>query len=480
MNKESWSLKTLYEEFVLFEEKNDIFNKQIQGVLFWERIRFNIFLRLFSTKIDQLEQENKSISPNESSNEKRYLRKIMLLLRSIFYLKTNPLLSKKKEILILGSQRRKLKENEKWWDIYTDYFINELEYSSVSIEEDYHLRYLRPAQTKNIKYFKFLDVLTSLKRLFKTVKIELDKEETLYLELINASLKENFGINFDIKSFTYSMLLRRKRILPLYSKILSKIEPKVVIVVCSYGKENFIEACKTKNIPVVELQHGVITKFNTGYSFESEKAKKVMFPDYLFLFGDYWKNSLKYPIKPENIFITGYPELETQKKKYEAVEKKKQLVFISQRTIGKLLSKFAVELSKTELDYKIIYKLHPSECSTWKKDLPWLVESSIEVIDYATKDLFEIFAESSIQVGVYSTAIFEGLNFGLKTFLVDLPGIDYMQQLIESKIVFKVNNPDEMIKLIQERTQDKMDTERFFKSDSIKNILNGIKHILEK
>ena len=332
----------------------------------------------------------------------------------------------------------------------------------------------------NIKYFKFVDVLTSLKRLFKTVKVELDKEETLFLELINASLKEKFGVNLNLKSLTHDMILRRKRILPIYDKILSKIKPKLVMVVCSYGKENFIEACKNKKIPVVELQHGVITKFNTGYSFEGEKANKVMFPDYLFAFGDYWKNSVKYPIKPENIFITGYPELEFQKKMYETVKKKKQLVFISQKTIGKLLSKFAVELSKRDLDYKIVYKLHPSECSTWQIDLPWLVESSIEVIDFDTKDLFELFAESTIQVGVYSTAIFEGLNFGLKTFIVDLPGIDYVQQLIESKIVFKVNNPDEVIKLLQEKTQNKMDSESFFKSDSINNILKGIKQIIEK
>ncbi|MCG3224830.1 MAG: hypothetical protein H7647_10210, partial [Candidatus Heimdallarchaeota archaeon] len=129
MNKESWSLKTLYEEFILFEEKNDIFDKQIQGVFFWERIRFNIFLKLFTTKINQIEHGNKEVFPDIKSEKRRRLRKIMLLLRSIFNLKTNPLLSKKKDILILGSQRRKLKENMKWWDIYTDYFINELEYT---------------------------------------------------------------------------------------------------------------------------------------------------------------------------------------------------------------------------------------------------------------------------------------------------------------------------------------------------------------
>ncbi|MCK4895295.1 MAG: hypothetical protein KAS47_00695, partial [Candidatus Heimdallarchaeota archaeon] len=131
MNKESWSLKTLYEEFVTFEDKHDLFNKQIQDVFFWERIRFNIFLRLFTTKINQLEQRSKKIHAGPNIEKKRILRKIVLLLRSVFSLNTNPLLSRKRDILILGSPRRKLRENKKWWDVYTDYIINELEYSSV-------------------------------------------------------------------------------------------------------------------------------------------------------------------------------------------------------------------------------------------------------------------------------------------------------------------------------------------------------------
>ena len=132
-----------------------------------------------------------------------------------------------------------------------------------------------------------------------------------------------------------------------------------------------------------------------------------------------------------------------------------------------------------KFDYKIVYKLHPFEVFSWYKDYPWLAESKIEIADHQGKQLYRLFAESEVQVGVYSTALFEGLSFGVKTFLVDLPGIDYMEDLLEWKVATQIKRPKELLDFLEDSECKQCDSEMFFKSESIQNIRNALEHIIE-
>ena len=141
---------------------------------------------------------------------------------------------------------------------------------------------------------------------------------------------------------------------------------------------------------------------------------------------------------------------------------------------------FYYELYKIDnLDYKIIYKLHPSECEDWQKNFPWLEESDIEVVEFSGKEIYQLFAESEIQIGVYSTAIFEGLSFDLKTFLYDAPGIEYMQPLVEGGYATKIGNTEEFLEKMKTKEMRKFNTELLFKSNSLENIRNKIDEIIK-
>ncbi|MHA1515771.1 MAG: sialyltransferase, partial [Candidatus Heimdallarchaeaceae archaeon] len=200
----------------------------------------------------------------------------------------------------------------------------------------------------------------------------------------------------------------------------------------------------------------------------------------IFAFGDYWIETVTYPIGKNRIFSVGFPELETSRQKYARTKKKNQIVFISQPWIGTHLSKLAIELNKVEnLGYKVIYKLHPNEVNTWKEEFPWLLNSGIEVIDHEGKGLYELFAESEIQIGVNSTALFEGLFFGVKTLLFDYFGIDYMEDLLKSKVAEKFSDADDLVKKIKKIKTIEFDADYFFRSNSLKNIATRIKKMME-
>ena len=118
--------------------------------------------------------------------------------------------------------------------------------------------------------------------------------------------------------------------------------------------------------------------------------------------------------------------------------------------------------------YDFIYKLHPGEYSTWKENYPKLVEAdkldNFSVIDSNEPELYKLFAESEYQVGAFSTAIYEGLAFNCKTFIVDVPGVEYLDDLVEKKIVVKVRNPNDMVNKLKDLDLKEYNADFFFKN----------------
>ena len=156
----------------------------------------------------------------------------------------------------------------------------------------------------------------------------------------------------------------------------------------------------------------------------------------------------------------------------------KQILFISQGVIGKYLSKLAYETAENINDennhtqnYQFIYKLHPGEYGTWQENYDFLNKAVNEfgnfiVIDESQPPLYELFAKSNYQVGAFSTAIYEGLAFNCKTFIIDVPGVEYLDDLIEKDIVKKVKNSEELINYLKEEKINLKDYNKdyFFKN----------------
>jgi hypothetical protein len=94
--------------------------------------------------------------------------------------------------------------------------------------------------------------------------------------------------------------------------------------------------------------------------------------------------------------------------------------------------------------FHIVYKLHPSEMSGWQRRYPWLAATKITVQDSPTDDIYTELARAHVQVGVYSTALFEGLAFGLPTAIMALPGHEDMSALIEWGLAELVEDAQEL------------------------------------
>lgn len=458
------SINEMSREFLKLEQDLNLFFQKIDGILYWERIRFRVYTRIY---------ESTAGGETLSIKSRRKKSRLRFYISSLINVLRNPFLSRKKDILFVGHPRRVLYNDGSWSDLYTDPIIESLNRSYVSIEPDFNLSHKEPSRTANLKYLDFIIFLSDIQNKLGISKIKITKRENSVIEQIQSEIHRRFNINLNIRRLVLLNLRQRKASLPLYLALLKRISPKIIVVAVGYGKEDLIEAAKILNIPVAELQHGVIYPMHLGYSFSGEHVTKLTFPDYLLVFGKYWASVADYPITQDKIVSVGYPHMDIEKRKLSANIKKNQILVISQGGLGNAISKFAVELSQlVGEEYNIVYKLHPRETEGWKKRYPELVDTNVTIINRRDTSLYQLFSESRIQIGVSSTALYEGLAFGLQTFLIDAPSVEFFDNLIASGFAHKVSNPNEVLIHISKETKSTdMDVESIFKSDAVPNIL---------
>jgi hypothetical protein len=471
--------------FLDFEDRHDLFEKKIQGVRFWHYIRFELFFDVI--------KKHETISSSYASSDFSidyvgYLLKKIRLLPAIIV--KNPYTHLRKRDVLVFNHPRRIKNGDYYDCVYTDEILSQADFSFYVFEDPYMEDHYRGVRTRNLRYTDLFRIIRTMKRklyLFFGRYEFIEAEKDLIRELA-ADLNEIIGLNISCDRLAWrirTVVLNHKISQIFYDKLLRKIDPALIVEVVSYNHDRMIlnEAARKRNIPVVELQHGAMGKYHIAYNY-SRKREIGSFPDYVFTYGDFWKIHTRLPIDEDKVKVVGsvYFDQKLRSKPSNVPEKdKRQILFVSQLTIGEQLSIFAVELSKIidKTVYQIIYKLHPTEYSDWRNQYPWLKSDAVTVIDNNDHDIYYYFGNAFCQVGCYSTAIFEGLGFGLKTFILPFYGYQYMEELYNNEYAKLVTTPDDIIEDIDKydhpSTRLAID---LWRPDALRNIHNEITALL--
>ncbi|MFZ3577515.1 hypothetical protein [Virgibacillus sp. DJP39] len=475
--------KALIEQFLEFEKKLKLFKHEGNNIKYWHLIRFGIYSEIEKQKIGL------GIG-HDSLKGKSILSRIKIKFKQIPNILFNsPFFLKEKEFLILNHQRRVMNENV-YTCIYTDNILSSLNDSYLVLEDPLLDTHLKPIPKTNIKYTDYIHNFYLLKRVVKKLKGErlLAELEKIKIREMIKSINNEFSIKLNEEQWVKNVgnaLLEYKTMYKHYDKIIKRINPKIIIEVVSYAPSKFVinEIAKRRNIPTVELQHGTMGKYHVAYNF-AEKFNLDTFPDYVFLFGKFWQDNTRLPISDSRIKVVGWPYFEqklNENKEKRKIKKEKVILFISQGTIGNQLSKIALELSK-KIDHnqnRIIYKLHPGEYLRWKEEYPWLLGSNIEIVDNNLHDMHYYFAQANVQVGVSSTALFEGIGYGLSTLVYKLPSHKYLEELYLSDLAYLVDDVDELLTYINLDYKNNFNnTNYFWEENSLENIKKALNDIL--
>ena len=422
--------------FLQMEEELNLFHEHVDGVYFWEHVRFYIFYEL-----------QRCLGLTETApfqQDKPWLRWGKQLLSSLTGLVLhNPYLTTPKPVLFFGCPRRTPDSSGVWWDTTVDPFLDSLSTPAYYIERYCGGRHCTPTRTKIVKYHDVFSLVACSYRV-ATVFRGFSSAARHLLQSIQARLLDQFGVAIDVPGITLPILKTRRSLFWFYKKLLQRVRPRAVFVASiNYYERIAVEVCKQVGIPVIELQHGVIGPGDLCYVFPKHAPLRC-FPDYLFVYGPYWQHCLDFPLPAERVMAIGNPYLEARLKEHRGVAKIDQAVFISQPTVGAALSRFAVELRQNaKFAWPIVYRLHPYE-RDWRTRYPWLQDAGITVSESQDGDVYALLARSRMQIGVYSAALVEGLSFGLSTYLVDLPGVEYMQPLVDRNWAKLVSQPGEV------------------------------------
>lgn len=457
-------------EFEALEEDTDTFDIRVDGVPVWERIRFGVYQSILEQ--NGVGQAHTGLDGGVLD----YVKGLSNWLKN--WAHRNPYLADSADVMFVGHQRRKKHEDGFWWDLYCDPIHEACHFDSVHFEQPYLLSHRTPAKTERLRYLDLIQHGGTLQRKLGLHRLTVPAEEADQLAETESEIASRFDAGINLEARVVKSLRRRRSELWLWRRLLKRVSPEVVVLVVSYGKEPLIEACKEAGIPLVELQHGLIYPRHLAYNYQGSRSKE-MFPDYLFTWGKYWCNCVEYPIAEDYVVPVGFPYIEMEREKYHDVEKKDQVIFLSQGTVGAELSKFAVECGELS-EFEMLYKLHPGEYDRWRDEYPWLETGRVTVIDDDSRTLYRLFAESTAQVGVYSTAIFEGLCFNLNTFLVNLPNVDSMEDLYQEGLAEIVDSPTELINALEDVDQPgDPNTSYYFKEDAAQNMQTAIERVRE-
>lgn len=431
--KSNLSLEYIRDVFLEIEEKNNVFDLKYQDVYFWKLIRFELF-----------ELIKKELGVSEEGHPLTKKDKIVKALKLIWFSFCNIKRVKQiktSDVMFLTHGRKTLVDGE-FTDIYLNRKMKELDDSNISYtvidRPDHYGNHLGEMKNNYLYFERFGFIIREgfYKIFINKIDLNSNKEN---IENIKLDIKEMLGIDINLEFLIKRRIFRFKHDLKYYKLLLDKINPKKIYLVVSYGKEDLIYVAKMKNIVVLEMQHGVISTYHMGYHFPYNINIPYV-PNQIVVQGKYWIDSVAYPINC-NINVDTINTFNTQLTTND-LPKENSVVFISQGSIGRELSKIAAGFCMNN-SINCYYKLHPSEFNIWKSNYKELViANQLGKINIVMQEhnIYELIQKSKYVIGVYSTAIYESLMYDYtKVYVINIEGYQYMDYLIKNNYIKLLN-----------------------------------------
>lgn len=423
----------LVESFLAFEGSRDVFSLRVKGRPFWEYIRYQVCNGIINAKSDFVFPRKRRYG--------QYLGKMAAFF--VFLLKFFLMRSRYDVILVnydrlnsLGGKDLNIHMHPlarilgaKWRVLLVD------PYDLIVRPKDYPCEVLccRP-----------LLLICRLCSFF----VRFSREDRKVFASLSADLRTYFGVEVDISGIARRVFAFHFCYYRAWRVILRKFRPAAVAFCDNGGMKGLIEAAHDLRIQTVDFQHSLVSGLNILYHYPEtikDADIRATVPDHVFAYGEYWKKEFRLPAQ---VVTAGFPYFEitaaaaVAKAQREGLAGQEALIIISDFASRQRLAQLAIELSRLVPGLLIYFKLRIEEYAVWKERYPRELSQtpSIRVIDDNRTSLYEYFARCRFQVGTNSGAIYEGLPFGLTTFILKAGWYPEMKRLYEQGHAFLVED----------------------------------------
>jgi len=269
-----------------------------------------------------------------------------------------------------------------------------------------------------IKYFKYI---FRIRKFYRKIK-----KNSLFSETDLKNIQTSLT-NFFFQFVAFDNFISR-----------SKSNIKTFLFDQHYHREGILYACKKNNIKTVELQHGLISEKDIFYCFPEcvKKIKhKMLMPDEIWCWGEYWKKVLlkgseweEKQIKIIGDFIYR-GNTEDKKIPYESFLKNEPFYLITTQTfLHEYFINFTINfsnyLNSKKIYKKIIVKIHPNEVQSKYQSLNSL--TNVLVVSDALDFLLR---HCECNITIYSTTVFDALRYNKISFCLYYESFkDYLEE----------------------------------------------------
>ena len=451
-------VRELYERFLDLERRDGLMHREIGGVRYWHLVRQYVFSRSILPHVAPLDTAHPDFAPGGGTGRRTLASRVLSKLRRwmeafaavVFH---NPRLAvRRRDVLFALTPRQTDFGDGKKVSVLLDFFVPYLKSSSALLEI-----VLPPGPTRQPPGRRVFWLRESRRRFDRCSQSEAFVRNAAArrheAEAIARMLSGEFGFVIaadDILQHIDYAFLTREAYLQTFRTLLRRMSPKVVVTAVQYYTPSFIltEAAHELGIQVVELQHGTVYPEHAAYNLP--ETGSVYSPDMFLAWGAYWVSQMRnYPNGAA--LSVGYPYLERCWRLYPPKARAERhpfrVLFVSQGTIGHALAQRAAELRKLlpVEEFAIAYKLHPNESRTWRMRYPLLETSGMEVIEGTARNIYQCLQEADVVVGVSSTALIEGFQWGRRVFVFrDLAGAEVMSGFCDDGLTEFVDTPNEL------------------------------------
>lgn len=429
-----------HDGFIAFEEETGLWDATVDGTRYWHQMRYGVFgLLLRALGLMTGERAAARTAPRTWLGHKRDVLASADPRWQVDGL--DPA-----DLLVYCHPRSAKAPDGSWHCQYTDPLIRDLPWSRWVVKTAHRGVHAAPDHTPGLKFLDRAVLAAEARwlargRLPKAI-VEARREVARWAPALAA----RFGVEVDRRRLR-ALIVEAARVVPslrsVYARLLDDVRPKAVIQVVGYSSRilPLTELARVRGIPVIEMQHGTIGPTHLAYNFAPGREPPG-FPDILAAFGEWWGEIT--PGLPASCRVVGVGNagLEahlpaTLRDPSPPADGGPRIALVlSQSSIGAMLSRQVAEAAPAlaARGWKARYKFHPAELDGWRARYPWLAAAEgpgLEVLDTPSPIHAEL-ARAHAQVGVYSTALFEGVAYHLPTVIAAIPGHEAMAPLIDA------------------------------------------------
>ncbi len=414
--------RSLYEAVWKIEEELGLLQRQIAGTYYWPLIRPRL--------LDMLSQRLGLLDLVQGRLRQGILRRTASELSPLLsHRKLSPWkLSGQFDTVLIPFTRKQMRGGL-GVDVFSDRIMNEPEFGRLLVLDSCKISPMyRSAPGRFVRSRDYLSA-QALIRAVGRASLLLPAVRR-HRDDLGAAFKRRLGVDCPLSAehfalriayFDEGRILGRRLMQPLGARRLAYVG--------THGPSGLVAAAQDLGMETVELQHGLITPYHPAYHFVGRPHVPYA-PDRLLTVGEFWECSAELPGNTRTSVI-GSEEI--HRASLGAVAKVAgRVVVLSQGTVGQHLLRAALSLAQKMPDREIVFRPHPQQRlggpeQAYGAGFPAPPNFRVSG-DH--EDLHVLLAGSSVQIGVYSTSLVEGMVLGVRTVVLAAPGWEHFEEIV--------------------------------------------------